>query len=244
MFTSPAKGPVAQTADMRPLASYPDYASAQRTVDTLSDAGFPVETTAIVGSDLRLEETVTGRLTSGKAALRGASNGALIGLVIGLFLGLFTATTISFIGIVIWSIIWAAIVGAIFGYVAHALSRGQRDFTSRSAIVAGHYDVLVASPMVEQARSALAHAASGTAGRSAPGSPGTMHMPGGPGPDGPMHMQDRGMRAPGGQDHMGMPGRPSMERPDTHRTETRGTDPGRTDLGHGPGPDTRRDRPE
>ncbi|GAA4583102.1 hypothetical protein GCM10023194_19490 [Planotetraspora phitsanulokensis] len=238
MFTSPAKGPVAQTADMRPLASYPDYASAQRTVDALSDAGFPVETTAIVGSDLRLEEKVTGRLTPGRAALRGLESGAVIGLIFGLFLGLFTATTISFIGIVIWSIIWAAIVGAIFGYVAHALSRGQRDFSSRSALVAGHYDVLVAGPMLDQARAALAHAA-GMQGRAGQGGPGTMHMPGGP-QGGPM--QDRGMQGPAGQDHMGMPGRPSMERPDTHRTETRGTEPGRTDLGHGPGPD--RNRPQ
>jgi predicted esterase len=183
MFDSPAKGPVAQMADMRLLASHPDYASAQRTVDALSDAGFPVETTAIVGSDLRLEEKVTGRLTSGRAALRGLGNGAVIGLVIGLFLGLFTATTISFIGIVIWSVIWAAIVGAVFGYVAHAMTRGQRDFSSRSAIVAGRYDVLVAAPMFEQAKALLS--SSGATVQGGPGQPGSMH--GGPVQSGTMH---------------------------------------------------------
>jgi hypothetical protein len=242
MFGSPAKGPVAPMVDMRPLAGFHDYASAQRTVDALSDAGFPVETTAIVGSDLRLEERVTGRLTSGRAALHGLESGAVIGLVIGLFLGLFTATTISFIGIVIWSVIWAAIVGAVFGFVAHALSRGARDFSSRSSIVAGRYDVLVAAPMLEQARAVLAKSGTGTPGGpgqggAAQGGPGSMHMPGGA-------VQDGGVQAPSGQDRMGMPGRPSMERPETHRTETSRTESGRTNMGHGPAGDTRWNRPQ
>ncbi|MFD0730273.1 general stress protein [Planotetraspora mira] len=240
MFGSPASGTVAPMVDMRPLASYHDYASAQRTVDALSDIGFPVEQSAIVGSDLRLEERVTGRLTSGRAALRGLGNGAVIGLVIGLFLGLFTATTISFIGIVVWSIIWAAIVGAIFGYVAHALSRGARDFSSRSSIVAGRYDVLVAAPMVDQARAALADSGAMTSGPGQGGTaqgPGTMHMPGGAG-------QGGGMQAPSGQDRMGMPGRPSMERPEARRTDTSRTESGRPDMEHGPGADSRRNRPQ
>jgi uncharacterized membrane protein (Fun14 family) len=216
MFDSPAKGPVAPMVDMRPLAGFHDYASAQRTVDALSDAGFPVETTAIVGSDLRLEERVTGRLTSGRAALHGLESGAVIGLVIGLFLGLFTATTISFIGIVIWSVIWAAIVGAVFGFVAHALSRGARDFSSRSSIVAGRYDVLVAAHMFEQARAVLATSGAGTpagpgqGGGATQGGPGAMYVPSDA-------VQDGGVQAPSGQDRMGMPGGPSMERPDSQR---------------------------
>ncbi|GAA1294890.1 hypothetical protein Psi02_61770 [Planotetraspora silvatica] len=227
--------------DMRPLASYHDYASAQRTVDALSDIGFPVEQSAIVGSDLRLEERVTGRLTPGRAALRGLSNGAVIGLVIGLFLALFTATTISFIGIVVWSVIWAAIVGAIFGFVAHALSRGARDFSSRSSIVAGRYDVLVAAPMVEQARAALANSGAGmTCGPGQGGagqSPGTMHMPGGA-------VQGGGMQGPSGQDRTGMPGRPSMDRPEARRTDTSRTESGRPDMERGPGADSHRNRPQ
>ena len=50
------------------VATYPDYAAAQQAVDYLSDNKFPVEQTAIVGTDLRLVENVLGRLTTGRAA--------------------------------------------------------------------------------------------------------------------------------------------------------------------------------
>nr|BFE81982.1 hypothetical protein GCM10020093_045830 [Planobispora longispora] len=91
------------TVDRRALVGYDNYLAAQRTVDTLSDAGFPVEHTAIVGSDLRLEETVTGRMTNGRAALAGAGSGVLFGLVVGAFLGLFTSTTLSFFVLMLWA---------------------------------------------------------------------------------------------------------------------------------------------
>lgn len=71
------------------VGSYPTYEGAQRAVDFLSDNGFPVERTAIIGSDLRMVETVLGRLTRGRAALAGAGSGAWFGLLIGLLLSLF-----------------------------------------------------------------------------------------------------------------------------------------------------------
>ncbi len=42
---------------------------AERAVDRLSDQGFPVERSAIVGLGLRSVEQVTGRMTAGSAAL-------------------------------------------------------------------------------------------------------------------------------------------------------------------------------
>ena len=48
----------------RLVGSYERYDDAQRAVDTLSDRRFPVERVTIVGSDLRLVERVTGRLTA------------------------------------------------------------------------------------------------------------------------------------------------------------------------------------
>ncbi|MFB9451983.1 general stress protein, partial [Dactylosporangium vinaceum] len=71
------------------VASYDDYASAQRAVDFLSDNNFPVDRVRIVGSDLRLVEQVHGRLTTGRAALAGAGTGAWFGLLIGILLGAF-----------------------------------------------------------------------------------------------------------------------------------------------------------
>lgn len=46
------------------VVTYSEYDSAQVAVDRLSDTGFPVEHLDIVGSDLRLVERVTGRLTT------------------------------------------------------------------------------------------------------------------------------------------------------------------------------------
>src|SRR3954452_1212676 len=69
----------------RVIASFDDYADAEFAVDYLSDRGFPVERTAIIGRDLKLVEQVTGRLDNGRAALRGAVTGALVGWIFGLF---------------------------------------------------------------------------------------------------------------------------------------------------------------
>lgn len=141
--------------DRRVLAGYDNYLAAQRTVDGLSDAGFPVENVAIVGSDLKLEETVTGRLTNGRAALTGAGSGVAFGIVVGMFLGLFTSTTLSFIVLVLWAALWGAVMGAAFGFINHVFTGGKRDFASRSAIVAGRYDVLVAASHLDHARAIL-----------------------------------------------------------------------------------------
>src|SRR5215510_6341987 len=70
--------------NMQTAATFPDYASAQRAVDFLSDEKFPVERTAIVGTNLRLVENVLGRMTTGRAAIAGAASGAWFGLFIGL----------------------------------------------------------------------------------------------------------------------------------------------------------------
>src|SRR5436189_5437388 len=72
------------------VARFDDYGSAQRAVDRLSDDGFPVEKLDIVGSDLRLVERVTGRLTKWRAAAAGARSGMWAGLLIGILFGLFT----------------------------------------------------------------------------------------------------------------------------------------------------------
>ena len=45
--------------------------------------------------------------------------------------------------------------GAIFGAVAHAATRGQRDFRSSSGLQASEYAVNVTAPYAEQARQLL-----------------------------------------------------------------------------------------
>jgi len=156
----PANAPVADTAADHPaavptvaVASSPDYPAAQRAVDYLSDQKFPVEKAAIVGTDLRLVERVLGRLTVGRAALAGAASGAWFGLFIGLLFGIFSNR--SWLAILITTILVGAVWGAIFGAIAHAMTGGRRDFTSRSTLTASQYAVTVQADVADQARQLL-----------------------------------------------------------------------------------------
>ena len=72
------------SANKTTVATYDNYADAERAVDHLSDQGFPVEKVAIVGTGLKTVEQVAGRLTTGRAALLGAGHGAMRGQVFGL----------------------------------------------------------------------------------------------------------------------------------------------------------------
>jgi hypothetical protein len=132
------------------VASYPTYAEAQRAVDSLSDAGFPVELVEIVGYDLRQVERVTGRLTTATAVGAGAASGAWFGLFIGLLVGLFT-TGPAWLGLVLGGLLIGALWGAVFGFFAHRMTRGQRDFTSVSNLVAGRYELTVAGDHAQRA---------------------------------------------------------------------------------------------
>ncbi|WP_433392537.1 general stress protein [Micromonospora sp. KLBMP9576] len=135
------------------IGSYPDYPSAQRVVDHLADNRFPVEHSAIIGTNLALVETVLGRLTTGRAALAGAGTGAWFGLFIGLLFGIFT--TGNWLAVILVGLVVGAIWGAVFGAVAHAMTGGRRDFTSASSLRAGQYAVTVEAQFAEQARQLL-----------------------------------------------------------------------------------------
>jgi len=141
--------------DGQSVASFDTYPEAQKAVDRLSDGGFPVEHVDIVGSDLRLVEHVTGRLTTGRAAMYGAGIGAWWGLFFGLLVGLFT-TGPEWLGLVLGGLLIGAVFGALFGFLAHWATQGRRDFSSTSGLVAGRYEVVVANEDAERARQLLA----------------------------------------------------------------------------------------
>jgi hypothetical protein len=136
------------------VAGYDTYAEAQRAVDRLSDAGFPVEHVQIVGRDVELVENVTGRLTNARAALAGAATGAWFGLFIGLLVGLFT-TGPEWLGLVLGGVLIGAFWGALFGFIAHSATRGMRDFSSVRGLVARRYEVLVEHEHSARARQLL-----------------------------------------------------------------------------------------
>ena len=136
------------------VGSYDDYEGAQAAVDRLSDSGFPVEHLDIIGSDLRMVERVTGRLTTGRAAMAGVASGAWFGLFIALLLGLFTNS--GWLGILITGVLVGAVWGGLFGALGHAATRGRRDFSSMRTLAAAHYDVIARDGMAQQARDLLA----------------------------------------------------------------------------------------
>ncbi|MDG4798643.1 general stress protein [Micromonospora sp. WMMD1082] len=135
------------------IGAYPDYPSAQRVVDHLADNRFPVERTAIVGTDLTLVETVLGRMSTARAALVGAGTGAWFGLFIGLLFGIFTVG--NWLAVILAGLVIGAIWGAVFGAIAHAMTGGKRDFTSASSLRANQYAVTVEADVAEQARQLL-----------------------------------------------------------------------------------------
>lgn len=132
------------------IATFPEYPSAQQAVDYLSDNKFPVERSAIVGTNLTLVENVLGRMTNGRAALAGAATGAWFGLFIGLLFGIFAV--VNWLGVVITAVLIGAAWGAIFGAIAHAMSGGRRDFTSASSLRASEYAVTVDQDLADDAR--------------------------------------------------------------------------------------------
>lgn len=138
----------------RAIASYREHGAAERAVDWLSDEGFSVQRTAIVGCDLRVVEQVTGRVTVGRAAGQGAMSGAVIGFFIALLFGIFFVGP-GFFGLLVYSMVLAAIFGALLGAVGHALQGGARDFGTISAMRADHYDVMVDEPVADQAAAIL-----------------------------------------------------------------------------------------
>jgi len=164
----PAYSPI--SAAWNTVARFDDYEAAQRAVDGLSDNGFPVEKLTILGSDLRLIERVTGRLTRMRAAGAGAARGLWAGLLIGILLSLLT-TGHPWPGVVAVAATVGVLGGAVFGFAAHAATRGQRDFSSVRTLSAGRYDLIAREGTADRARTMLTELGLGTppmAGLQAP----------------------------------------------------------------------------
>jgi hypothetical protein len=138
----------------RTVAAFNTYGDAQRAVDRLSDAGFPVERVAIVGQGLRSVERVTGRLTTGRAALLGASQGALLGALFGLVVGLVWGPEATLL-LVLYGIVAGGLFGALMGAVMHAATGGERDFASVAGLEAERYEVVVDDEVASRAAELL-----------------------------------------------------------------------------------------
>jgi hypothetical protein len=140
----------------RSVSSATSYKDAEHAVDWLSDHEFPVERVTIVGTGLRYVESVSSRMTTGRAALVGTGQGALFGLFWGLlFALLFTFDSGSFWGLLAFSIVVGAVFGTVIGALSHLSTDGSRDFVSTADTRADHYEVQVDDGYADEARRLL-----------------------------------------------------------------------------------------
>jgi hypothetical protein len=138
------------------VATYEDYAGAQKAVDYLSDQGFPVERSAIVGEGLRIVEQVTGRLNATRALGLGLMQGVFTGLFIALILNLLGfGGERGFLSLMLDGLLLGGIFGGLWGLLGYALSGGRRDFTSVGGMRADHYSVMVDHEVAERATGLL-----------------------------------------------------------------------------------------
>lgn len=134
------------------VAAYGTYLEAQRAVDHLSDKQFPVQLVTIVGTELRMVERVTGRLSYSRVALAGFGSGAWFGLFVGLLLSTFSTAGA---GLFLAAVVVGGAFGLLFSVITYSFTGGKRDFTSQSQIVATQYAVLCAAEKANDARGLL-----------------------------------------------------------------------------------------
>ena len=137
-----------------PVGSYATYEEAQRAVDYLADSEFTVQDVTIVGVDLMLVERVLTRLTWGRVIGSGAASGAWFGLFVGFLLSLFSSQ--GLLVPIIVGLGTGVLFGVVFAVAQYASTRGRRDFSSASQLVARQYDVLCRPNTAERARDLLA----------------------------------------------------------------------------------------
>ncbi|WP_410623045.1 general stress protein [Amycolatopsis sp. cmx-8-4] len=137
-----------------PIGSYATYGEAQQAVDFLAESEFSVSDVTIVGVDLMVVERVIARLSWGRVLGTGAFSGAWFGVFAGVLLGLFVNR--GFVLQVLTGLVLGILSGLVFAAIGYGTSRGRRDFSSASQLVAGRYDVLCQPRSAERARELLA----------------------------------------------------------------------------------------
>jgi hypothetical protein len=139
------------------LGVFEKYEDAQKAVDTLSDKDFPVQNVLIVGTDLKQMERVTARLTWGRVLLGGLLSGVWLGVFVGLIISLFGRPESTF-GLLLFAALWGGLFGVVWAAAGYAFTRGQRDFSSVTQVVATRYEVFCEHKFAQQGRGILAEA--------------------------------------------------------------------------------------
>lgn len=136
------------------VAIYDDYRDAAHAVDFLADRQFPVETLAIVGTDLKSVEKVTGNLTWGRVLLSGFLQGSAWAGMFAIFMWMFVPG-MNLLNALALGLAGFGLVGMAMAAIQYRMRGGERDYTSTTAIIATHYEVLAEADNVDRARNLL-----------------------------------------------------------------------------------------
>lgn len=135
------------------LATYKSRDDVNRAVTRLVEGGVPSSAIFIVGNNIRQLEVIAGKVTYPKAALTGAVSGATFGVFISVIMALVTNTSI------VTNALTAIPLGIAFWMLSGVLSvyrlKNKDSFATRSALIAGSYDLLVLPAVAQQARQIL-----------------------------------------------------------------------------------------
>lgn len=199
--TSPLTARLYDLEYPRSLGVYNTYQEVQSVVDTLADKQFPVQSTLIVGTDLKLMERVTGRRTWPKVISQGALSGLWMGLFLGLLLLLLSPGNLS---VVLTAVVLGIVFFTVSSVIGYWMTGGRRDFTSMTATIPMQYELLVEHKHAAQAQQILAE--SGAAPAPMPSQPQAPYR-GGP------HSGGQQFGAPASQPGSPSPAAPSPSRP-------------------------------
>ena len=191
------------------IGVFTSYADAQKAVDALADQNFPVNNIAIVGTDLKLVERVTGRKTWGTVIQQGMLSGLSTALMIAMILFLFDPTR-DFFGLFLEALAIGMVIGVGFAALGHRMSGGQRDFTSVSQTIPGKFEILCEHKVANQARDLLSRTPQG---RQAAFDPARYGQPPAPYPYPGYQPQGPGNVAPSPQPPAPMPSYPQPPAP-------------------------------
>ncbi|RCK70920.1 hypothetical protein DT076_00030 [Desertihabitans brevis] len=153
-LNQPSMGSLFKLKFPQSVRIYDEYAQAQKAVDFLADQKFAVENLAIVGTDLKSVERVTGRRTWGSVILRGVTAGISVGLLFGLLFMLFVPSPNALV-VVLVAVLLGIVLNVVMQAVAYGLSGGRRDFESLSQTVATRYELMCEHKVAQQARELL-----------------------------------------------------------------------------------------
>jgi hypothetical protein len=101
-----------------PVATFAALGDVEDALSRLADEEFPIDSTTIVGTDLRFVEKVQGRMTTARVAGYGAVTGAWLGALVASFAAIFTADSVGrVLSMLFGGIMLGALFGAVFGAV-------------------------------------------------------------------------------------------------------------------------------